>query len=67
VRKRVEKLCEHLETLPRGPEDLEAARMLRDLAKVYEVAREVVMARTHEHSKAAYAELVDMFKGKPDA
>jgi len=67
VRKRVEKLCEHLETLPRGPEDLEAARMLRDLARVYEVAREVVMAKTHEHAKAAYAELIDIFKGKPDA
>jgi hypothetical protein len=67
VRKRVEKLCEHLETLPRGPEDLEAARMLRNLAQVYEVAREVVMAKTHEHAKAAYAELIDIFKGKPDA
>jgi len=67
VRKRVEKLCEHLETLPRGPEDLEAARMLRDLARVYEAAREVVMAKTHEHSKAAYAELIDIFKGKRNA
>lgn len=66
MRKRVEKLCEHLETLPRGPEDLEAARMLRNLAQVYEVAREVVMAKTHEHSKAAYSELVDIFKGKRD-
>ena len=66
MRKRVEKLCEHLETLPRGPEDLEAARLLRDLAQVYEVAREVVMAKTHEHSKAAYSELVDIFKGKRD-
>lgn len=66
MRKRVEKLCEHLETLPRGPEDLEAARLLRDLARVYEVAREVVMAKTHEHSKAAYSELVDIFKGKRD-
>jgi len=67
VRKRIEKLCEHLETLPRGPEDLEAARMLRDLARVYEAAREVVLAKTHEHSKAAYSELVDIFKGKRDA
>lgn len=66
MRKRVEKLCEHLETLPRGDEDLEAARMLRDLAQVYEVAREVVMAKTHDHSKAAYAELVDIFRGKRD-
>lgn len=64
MRKRVEKLCEHLETLPRGPEDLEAAQLLRDLARVYEAAREVVVAKTHEHSKAAYSELVDIFKGK---
>jgi hypothetical protein len=67
VRKRVEKLCEHLETLPRRPEDLEAAQLLRDLARVYEAAREVVVAKTHEHSRAAYAELVDIFKGKRDA
>jgi hypothetical protein len=67
VRKRVEKLCEHLETLPRGPEDLEAAWMLRDLARVYEAAREVVMAKTNEHAKAAYDELIDIFKGKRDA
>ena len=66
MRKKVEKLCEHLETLPRGPEDLEAARLLRDLAQVYEVARGVVMAKTHDHSKAAYAELVDIFRGKRD-
>ena len=64
MRKRVEKLCDHLETLPRGPEDLEAARLLRDLARVYEAAKEVVLAKTHEHSKAAYSELVDIFKGK---
>lgn len=64
MRKKVEKLCEHLETLPRGPEDLEAARVLRDLARVYEAAREVVMAKSHDHKNAAYSELVDIFKGK---
>ncbi len=49
------------------PRHNEAAAMLRRLDNIAPVARDVVAAKTHEHSKAAYAELVDLFKGKPDA
>lgn len=60
-------LASHLRHLPRDEHDLEAARMLEVMAEVYEVAKEMVFARTHEHSKAAYAEMIDLIKGKrPD-
>lgn len=49
------------------PRHNEAAAMIRRLDNIASVAREVVMAKTHQHSKAAYAELVDLIKGKPDA
>lgn len=48
------------------PRHNEAAAMIRRLDNIASVSREVVMARTHEHSKAAYAELIDLIKGKPD-
>ncbi len=66
MKKQAYRLAAALEEMPRGDEDLEAARLLRRLADCHDVAREVVMAKTHAHSKAAYAELVDFFKGKPD-
>ncbi len=46
------------------PQHNDAAMMIRRLDEIAAVAREVVMAKTHEHSKAAYLELVDLFKGK---
>jgi len=52
--------------LDRAKEDLdiEAAASLRRMAKVYDVAFEMVHAKTHEHSKNAYAEMIDLIKGK---
>jgi hypothetical protein len=50
--------------MPRNEDDIEAAKLLRQMAEVYEAARDVVLAKTHEQSKAAYAELIDIFKGK---
>ena len=44
--------------------DNEAASLLRELGRVYDVAYEMVYARTHEQSKAAYAEMIDLIKGK---
>lgn len=64
MKQRAHELAEYLRTLPRGPEDLEAAKLLEQLARIGDAARDVVCASTHEQSKAAYAELVDMFKGK---
>jgi len=60
----VERLANSLEEMPRTEIDLEAAKTLRELGRVFEVAREMVMAKTHEQSKAAYAEMVDLIKGK---
>jgi len=60
----VERLANALEEMPRSEIDLEAAKTLRILGRVFEVAREMVMANTHEQSKAAYAEMVDLIKGK---
>ena len=50
--------------MPRSEDDLEAARMLEKMAQVYDVACEMVFARTNEHSRAAYAEMIDLIKGK---
>lgn len=65
MKQRIERYANYLDDHARSEIDNEAAKMLRDLYRVYDAAREVVMARTHEHSKAAYAELVDIFRGKP--
>jgi len=62
--KRANDLADRLLERARDEDDVEAARLLRELAHVRHVAWEVVRARTHEQSKAAYAELVDLFKGR---
>jgi len=62
--RRIERLANALEEMPRTEMDLEAAKTLRELGRVFEVAREMVMAKTHEQSKAAYAEMIDLIKGK---
>jgi hypothetical protein len=66
VVKRAFALAEYLRNRARGPEDLEIASLLEKMAPVCDVAREMVIAKTHEHSKAAYAEMVDLIKGKKD-
>ncbi len=60
--KRIEALASILEESARRDEDLEAARALRRLGKVFEVASEVVYAKTHPESKAAYGKLIDVIK-----
>lgn len=62
--RRIERLANALEEMPRTEMDLEAAKTLRELGRIFEVAREMVMARTHEQSRAAYAEMIDLIKGK---
>lgn len=46
------------------PEHNEAAALLRKMVRVHAVACEMVYARTHEQSKAAYVEMIDLIKGK---
>jgi hypothetical protein len=64
VKYRAHQLADQLLHMPRNEDDIEAAKLLRQMAEVYEAARDVVLAKTHEQSKAAYAELIDIFKGK---
>lgn len=62
--KKYEALARFIEDSAAYPEHNEAAAMLRKLGRVYEVAHEMVHAKTHEHSKAAYVEMIDLIKGK---
>ncbi len=62
--KQYEKLAQVLEDNARSELDNEAAAMLRRLGRTYEVAYEMVYARTNEQSKAAYVEMIDLIKGK---
>ncbi len=60
----IEKMALYLDDNARSPQDNEAASMLRKLGRVYAVAYEMVHAKTHEHSRDAYAEMIDLIKGK---
>ena len=56
-------LADYLRAAPRGEEDLLAAKMLEQMFEICEAAREMVRAKTHEQSRAAYAEMVALVKG----
>lgn len=64
VKHKAFRLADKLRHLPRDEDDLEAARLLERMAQVYDVAAEMVLARTDAHSRAAYAEMIDLIKGK---
>ena len=59
-----EDLADWLESNPRAKMDLDAASLLRKVERVYAAAFDMVHARTDIASRAAYAELVDLLKGK---
>lgn len=59
-------LADWLESHPRDRLDLDAADLIRKLERVYAAAYDMVYARTDVASKAAYAELVHIIKGKKD-
>jgi hypothetical protein len=62
--KNFERLASYLDDNARSELDNEAAALLRKLGRVADVAHEMVWARTHEQSKAAYIEMIDLIKGK---
>jgi hypothetical protein len=64
IKHKAHRLADKLRHTPRDEHDLEAARLLERMALVYDVAQEMVFARTNEHSRAAYAEMIDLIKGK---
>ena len=61
-----EKLADILLDRARDEYDTEAAALLRRLDRVHKVAYEMVWAKTHEQSKAAYIEMIDLIKGKAE-
>lgn len=62
--KTIEQLADYLDDNARNELDNAAATALRKHSKLFKVAHEMVSAKTHEHSKAAYVEMVDLIKGK---
>ncbi len=64
MRSVAEDLAEWLESQPRGQLDLDAAVFIRKMERVYAAAYDMVYARNDVASKAAYAEMVDIIKGK---
>lgn len=60
----LKQLAEYLEDNARSEMDNEAAIALRKYSHLFRVAHEMVSAKTHEHSKAAYVEMIDLIKGK---
>jgi hypothetical protein len=60
----IDRLASNLEDRARDEDDLMAAKWLRSLYVVSDAARDVVMANTHQGSKAAYDQLWDIFRGK---
>lgn len=57
-------LAEYLDDNARSEMDNQAASAIRRLSQLYKVAHEMVSARTHDASKAAYCEMIDLIKGK---
>lgn len=66
ISKEANRLADRLSGMPRDKHDLDAAIMLRLLARVYEVAKETVEAQDVDKAAAAHYELVDLIKGHPD-
>lgn len=64
--KNFNELADYLDDHARSELDNDAAAMLRKLGRVHQVAYEMVWARTHEQSKAAYVEMIDLIKGKAE-
>lgn len=64
--KTLRQLADYLEANARSELDNEAAAALRKYSALFKVAHEMVSAKTHEHSRAAYVEMIDLIKGKPN-
>jgi hypothetical protein len=60
----LKQLADYLEDNARSDMDTEAAAALRKYSQLFKAAHEMVTANTHEHSKAAYVEMIDLIKGE---
>jgi len=63
IARKAERFASALMEMPRDEHDLEIAAVLKDLAKVYEAAFDMVYADTHEQSKKAYVVMINLIKG----
>lgn len=61
--RKAEKFANALLEMPRGENDIEIAKLLKKMAKVYEAAHGMVYANTHEQSKASYVDMINLIKG----
>lgn len=64
MRSVAEDLADWLESRPRSQLDLDAALFIRKMERVYAAAYDMVYARNDVASKAAYADMVDIIKGR---
>ena len=66
MRPTLNQIADYLDEYARGEMDNQAAQALRKYSALSKVAHEMVMAKTHESSKAAYLEMMDLIKGKTE-
>lgn len=59
-------LADYIEDNARSEMDTEAAAALRKYSVLSKVAHEMVTANTHDSSRSAYLEMVDLIKGKTE-
>jgi len=59
-------LADYLDDNARNEMDNEAAAALRRYSELSKIAHEMVMANTHDSSRSAYLEMVDLIKGKKE-
>jgi hypothetical protein len=64
IARKAERFANSLLEMPMGENDLEIAAVLKELAKVYEAAFDMVYADTHEQSKQAYLDMFKLVKGE---
>jgi len=64
IARKAERFANSLLEMPMGENDLEIAAVLKELAKVYEAAFDMVYADTHEQSKQAYLAMFKLVKGE---
>ncbi len=62
----LQELADYLDDNARSELDNEAAAALRRSSNLFRVAHEMMTAKTHEASKAAYCEMIDLIKGKTE-
>ena len=66
IARKAERFANALLEMPIGENDLEIAATLKELAKVYEAAFDMVYADTHEQSKSSYLAMFKLIKGERD-